>query len=155
MTPAMHERPSVPKAAWVIAVFVFLAMFLGLSIMATRGAAPFPWALFMFIPALFMAGYVVLVGYVYADAKHRGMRYVMWTWLAILVPNGIGVILYFLLREPVPVYCSRCGAPTRQGFAFCPSCGAGTAPACPQCHKVCQPGWSHCPYCGVALASGV
>jgi hypothetical protein len=56
------------------------------------------------------AGDVLLNGYVYADAKRRGMRYVMWTWPAILIPNAIGVILYFVLRDPLLVNCTQWGA---------------------------------------------
>jgi hypothetical protein len=100
---------------------------------------------------LLAAGYALLVGYVYGDAKRRGMRYVMWTWLAVLIPNGLGVILYFILRDAMPFYCTRCGGATPAGFAFCARCGAATAPSCRQCGKVSQPGWSHCAYCGAQL----
>ena len=61
-----------------------------------------------------------LLGYVYGDARRRGMRYVMWTLLAFFIPNGIGVILYFILRDPMPTYCSKCGASAKAAHAFCP-----------------------------------
>jgi len=77
--------------------------------------------------------------------------YAMWTLLAIFIPNGIGVILYFILRDPMPSYCSKCGSPAKQGHAFCPGCGAGILPACSQCHRAGQPGWSHCAWCGAKL----
>ncbi len=88
---------------------------------------------------LALAGYTVLIGYVYGDARRRGMRYVMWTLLAIFLVNGIGIILYFILREPLLAYCSRCGAGVQHAFAFCPHCGAGVLPACPSCRRVIQP----------------
>ena len=50
---------------------------------------------------MFLAGYTLLIGYIYGDARRRGMRYVMWTLLAIFLFNGIGIILYFILREPL------------------------------------------------------
>jgi RNA polymerase subunit RPABC4/transcription elongation factor Spt4 len=103
------------------------------------------------VPPLLMAGFTLVVGYVYGDARRRGMRYVMWTLLAIFIPNGIGVILYFILREPMPSHCSKCGAAAKQGHAFCPVCGAGILPACAQCHRAGQPGWSHCAWCGAKL----
>jgi hypothetical protein len=113
---------------------------------------PEPIRIFLpIIPPLLMAGYTVLVGYVYGDARRRGMRYVMWTLLAIFIPNGIGVILYFILRDPMPSYCSKCGASNKQGHAFCPACGANVLPACPQCQRAGQPGWSHCAWCGAKL----
>ena len=98
-----------------------------------------------------MAGWTLVLGYVYGDARRRGMRYGMWTLLAVFIPNGIGVVLYFILREPMPSYCSKCGSPAKQGHAFCPSCGANVLPSCSQCHRAGQPGWSHCAWCGAKL----
>src|SRR5215470_16750853 len=71
-----------------------------------------------------VAAAVLLVGYINADARRRGMRYVMWTLLALLLPNSIGIILYFVLRDPLPVPCQKCGAPGRPNFTYCPQCGA-------------------------------
>ena len=31
------------------------------------------------------------------------MNYVMWTLLAIFIPSAVGVILYFILRDPIAV----------------------------------------------------
>lgn len=152
MTPVVREKGSIPIAAWVVASSLAAVTLLAMLFVVVRHTGHiFPVMLAMMIGPLILGGYALLIGYVYSDAKRRGMRYVMWTWLAILVPNGIGIILYFLLREPVPVYCSTCGAPAQAGFAFCSQCGVGMAPACPKCHKVCQAGWSHCPYCGSNL----
>ena len=50
---------------------------------------------------LFAAAYVLLAGYVYADASRRGMPAIAWTALTVLVPNAIGFVLYFLLRKPI------------------------------------------------------
>jgi len=103
------------------------------------------------LAAAAMGGYAVLLVFIYGDAKRRGMRYVMWTWLAALIPNCIGIILYFVLREPMPVHCCQCGCVMQAGFAYCPRCGCVTAPACVQCKRVTQAGWSHCAYCGAKL----
>jgi RNA polymerase subunit RPABC4/transcription elongation factor Spt4 len=106
----------------------------------------FAYGVFLILPAM-----VLLVGYVYADAKRRSMRYVMWTWLATLVPDGIGIILYFILRDPLPKPCPRCATPVRSSFVFCPNCGAAMQPTCPQCGRAVDVGWSHCPHCGSNL----
>ena len=152
MTPVVREKTAIPIAAWVVAAIVVAVAVIGVLFLMFRHPGDiFPVVLLLVAGPAFVGGYVLLVGYVYGDAKRRNMRYVMWTWLAILVPNGIGIILYFLLRDPWPVYCSRCGAAAQQGFAFCAHCGVGMAPACPKCQKVCQAGWSHCPYCGTNL----
>ena len=61
------------------------------------------------------AAYVLLVGYVYGDSRRRGMNHVLWTLLAIFIPNAIGIILYFILREPVPLPCPACRDAGPQG----------------------------------------
>jgi RNA polymerase subunit RPABC4/transcription elongation factor Spt4 len=103
------------------------------------------------LPGIPLFALALLIGYVHIDAKRRGMRYIMWTLLAIFIPNAIGIILYFILRDPLLVHCSRCGAAVRPGFAFCPNCGAALKPSCPQCRRPVEPGWSHCPNCGASL----
>jgi RNA polymerase subunit RPABC4/transcription elongation factor Spt4 len=110
------------------------------------GAVPFAlW------PGLLLGILVLLIGYINADARRRGMRYVMWTLLAIFIPNSIGVILYFVLRDPLLVPCAKCGAQVRSGFAFCPQCGSGLSTGCPACKRAVDPDWQRCPYCGAAL----
>jgi len=80
----------------------------------------------------------------------RGMRYVMWTLLATFLFNGIGIILYFILREPllgllfeVRFACQSRILPTAH------RCGSGLQPACPACHRVIQGPWAPlCRGCG-------
>jgi hypothetical protein len=149
MMPA-NRRSVIPPVAWGIAGTVFVLGFLLVNVFFLRqNRAPVPVRILVpvFVPLIF-AAYVVAVGYVYGDARRRGMRYVMWTLLAIFVPNGIGIILYFILRDPMPVYCSRCGHPMHADFAFCPGCGSTILPACQGCHKTLSPGWTHCAWCG-------
>ena len=95
--------------------------------------------------------YLLLVGYVYADAKRRGMRQIAWTLIVIFVPSAIGFIVYFLLREPVLTPCGTCGSPARREFAFCPDCGATLRRACPDCQRPVEPFWAHCAACGSTL----
>jgi hypothetical protein len=102
---------------------------------------------------LFVVAWILLIGYVYADAKRRGMRYVMWTWLATLIPDGIGVLLYFLLRDALPRPCHGCGTVVKAGYTFCPHCGAAMQPTCPQCGRGVEGAWSNCPHCGAGLPS--
>jgi len=150
MMPA-NRRSVIPPTAWAVAGTVFVACFLLMNFifLRRRYGPPFPVVVMapVFVGLIF-AAYVVAVGYVYGDARRRGMRHVMWTLLAIFVPNGIGIILYFILRDPMPVFCSRCGHPMHAGFAFCPGCGCTILPACQGCHKTLSPGWTHCAWCG-------
>jgi len=154
MTPSLDRGSVIPTVAYVFAAIVTMCFgFLGVALVAAEKIPP-PVVLFFFLGAVLMGGYTILIGYIYGDAKRRGMRYVLWTWLAILIPNSIGVILYFILREPMMVYCSHCGYRSKPGFAYCPSCGGAMAPTCPQCKKVVQTHWPHCAYCGTATRAG-
>jgi hypothetical protein len=69
------------------------------------------------------AAFILLAGYVYADSSRRGMPPVPWTALALLIPNGVGFVLYFLLRKPIVRPCGNCGCGVPQGVAFCSTCG--------------------------------
>ncbi|MGA7226575.1 MAG: PLDc N-terminal domain-containing protein, partial [Candidatus Acidiferrales bacterium] len=59
----------------------------------------------MVCPGIIVVVWILMIGYVYGDAKRRGMRHVMWTLLAIFIPDMIGVILYFILRDPLMNKC--------------------------------------------------
>jgi len=110
-----------------------------------------PFFLLTLIGVAFLGAFVLLVGYVFGDAKRRGMNHVLWTLLAIFIPNAIGIILYFILRDPIPVPCPTCGMPARKGHAFCAGCGAAVRAACPQCRQTVEPGWQNCARCGARL----
>ena len=110
------------------------------------GQVAFTCSVFLFVLIWFL-----LIGYVFADAKRRGMPYLMWTGLAMLVPNAIGIILYFALRDPLPKQCPRCATPARAGFVFCSACGTAMQPPCPNCGRGVESAWSNCPHCGMKL----
>jgi RNA polymerase subunit RPABC4/transcription elongation factor Spt4 len=94
---------------------------------------------------------LLFFAYVNRDAKRRGMNATLWTLLAIVVPYLIGVIIYFLLREPLPYNCPQCGATVSARFNFCPNCKTNLRPACPQCKREIRIGNKFCPYCGGEL----
>ena len=158
-----QEWALVPSAARWIAALV------GLVVAASIGGiflVPFvierdlkgffifgPFFLLAAFAASMAAAFVLLVGYVYADAKRRGMNHVLWTLLAIFIPNAIGIILYFILRDPLPLPCPACGTPAQKGHAFCSCCGAAVRAACPQCRQPIEAGWRVCPRCGATLAA--
>ena len=153
MTPVIPRQRVIPSGGWLAAGIVSAVFGLLTSFVVTL-ASDMPWPLKLIIPILIplmLGGYTLLVGYVYGDARRRGMRYVMWTLLAIFLANGIGVILYFILREPLMVYCPRCGAGVQPSHAFCPRCGGGVQPTCRACHRTVQTGWTHCAWCGTQL----
>jgi len=72
----------------------------------------------------FMAAWTLCLGYVYADAKRRAMRPVLWTLIAALFPHLFGFLLYFALRQPMTPRCPKCGQPVTLDQRFCSWCGA-------------------------------
>jgi len=94
---------------------------------------------------------VVLIGYVNADARRRGMRHIMWTLLTIFIPYGVGAVLYFVLRDPMLISCPKCNTRCRAIFVFCPQCGTELSPSCPACKRAVEPTWHRCAYCGREL----
>ena len=95
--------------------------------------------------------YLLLIGYINRDAKRRGMSPTLWTIMAIIIPNALGIILYFLLRQPRSSVCPQCGHAVQTGFNFCPRCNYKLSPSCPQCQRVVGVGDIYCPYCGTSL----
>jgi hypothetical protein len=75
-----------------------------------------------FVGCLF-AIWVLSLGYVYGDARRRGMPAVLWTLVAFLVPNLLGFLLYFVLRKPLASPCRRCGQAITPEQPFCSWCG--------------------------------
>jgi hypothetical protein len=69
------------------------------------------------------AALVLALGYVYGDAKRRGMHPVLWTLIVAITPNLIGFLLYFALRRPLLAPCRICGAGIGPDQRFCSSCG--------------------------------
>jgi hypothetical protein len=72
----------------------------------------------------FFAAWLLCLGYVYADAKRRAMRAVLWTLIAALFPHLFGFLLYFALRQPMTPRCTKCGQPVTLDQRFCSWCGS-------------------------------
>jgi hypothetical protein len=96
--------------------------------------------------------FLLFFAYINRDAKRRGMNSTLWTLLAIFVPYLIGVVIYFLMREPLPYNCPQCGATVSARFNFCPGCKYSLSPACPDCKRPITPGDKFCAYCARELA---
>jgi hypothetical protein len=145
-----EEIRIIPAAAWLGAFAVYAT--LAVVLLSASHQMPLPFRAFfgLGLPLIALI-YSLLAGYVYGDARRRNMRAVMWTLLVILIPNAIGFILYFILRDPLVTRCPACGGSVRVQFAFCPHCGASRGPNCPQCRQAVEAGWTHCSHCGAAL----
>ena len=103
------------------------------------------------------ACFILMLGYVNKDAKRRGMNSTLWTLLVLVLSPGyvgIGFIIYFLIREPLPYNCPRCSNLVGPRFNFCPNCKCDLHPSCPNCkHEIAETD-KFCPYCAQDLASG-
>lgn len=150
-----EEIRIIPKTMMVVAVLAFLGMQALLILVAFRRDphAP-PVALQVLIATLAgsaLGAVMLLVGYVNRDAKRRGMNHILWTILVLVVPNAIGYIIYFVVRQPILGNCPQCGATTNPTFNFCPKCKFNLHPACPHCHRGIEAGATFCPYCSAEL----
>jgi hypothetical protein len=118
----------------------------GLACLALAGvitAGAFVFSCFLFI-----------LGYVYRDAKRRGMNPALWTILVLLLSGPyvfIGLIVYLLIRDPLPYTCPQCAASVSARFNFCPSCKCNLRPACTHCQREVADTDKFCPFCGAEL----
>lgn len=106
--------------------------------------------------SIFVATFIFLVAYVNRDAGRRGMNAPLWTILILVFfPTWglIGLVIYFLMREPLPYPCPQCGTSVSARFNFCPNCKCNLQPSCPQCKREVAELDKFCPYCGNDLTS--
>ena len=75
------------------------------------------------LAGLFLAAWLLSIGYVYGDARERAMRPVPWVFLVILVPHLLGFLFYFVMRHPLASNCTHCGLMVPAGQRFCSWCG--------------------------------
>ena len=167
-----EELRIIPK--WLIGtclvlglVALFLALFINIHNFQT-GDPIFPddsyrnrefeaniWlAALVLLSSLMLSSLVLTLGYVYRDAKRRGMNSGLWTLLVLILSPAylfIGLVIYLLIREPLPFNCPQCSSSVSARFNFCPSCKYNLHPACPQCQREVSDGDKFCPYCAAEL----
>jgi Double zinc ribbon len=118
-------------------------------------AASFAMAGLVTLVAFPIACFLLMLGYVYRDARRRNMNAPLWTLLVfILSPSSlfIGLIIYLLVREPLPYSCPKCGALVGPRFNFCSNCKCDLHPSCPNCKREIVETDKFCPYCAQELA---
>ncbi len=98
------------------------------------------------------ASYVLLIGYVSRDVKRRNMSAKLWMLIVIVMPGGIGAVVYFLLRQPILTRCPHCTTEIASSYHFCPQCQFQMAPVCGQCFRGVQITDVYCTQCGHDLA---
>jgi hypothetical protein len=152
----VEEIRQTPAWAKVAAVLVFLLAEVLLQVLSRRGGPPFWGALYLgTMLGLFTGWWTLLIGYVNYDAKRRRLSRSLWTLIALIVPWGLGALLYMLVRAPLPESCPECHATVESGFNYCPKCSCQLRPACPYCQRAVHAGDLHCPHCGKRLNGSV
>ena len=149
------ELRIIPAWAWVLAASGLVWIPIVFTVVQAHDPKPPFWGrvLLGILCAIFGGCYFLLLGYVNRDAGRRGMRRVVWTLLAIFVPNGLGIILYFLLRQPLPASCPHCSAKVESDYGYCPKCGKNLSLHCTRCQHAIHADDVYCPYCGNPLAT--
>ena len=106
------------------------------------------------LAALCISASLFMLGYVYRDAKRRGMNPALWTIVVLILSPGygiLGLIIYLLIREPLPYPCPKCASSVSARFNFCPNCKTNLHPACTHCQREVSDTDKFCPYCGSDL----
>jgi hypothetical protein len=168
-----EELRIIPKwLIWLCVVLYVVALIIGLAVnvhLIQTGGAYFPGdrsipnpgescaalAAAITAGALVISCMLFMLGYVYRDAKRRGMHAGLWTLLVLILSGGyflIGLIIYLLVREPLPYTCPQCAASVNARFNFCPNCKYNLHPACPQCQREVADTDKFCPYCAAELS---
>jgi len=156
-TPARTKDEIRILAPWAYclyaAVLVTVAVAFVILVRTDRHAPPVAirWLLGLLAGAV-LGCWAVLIGYINQDAGRRRMSRLLWTLIAIFVPNGLGIVLYFVLRKPRIAHCPHCDAEIEPGFSYCPRCRTRLRPICPHCQRSTDHDDKFCPYCGGDLA---
>ena len=148
------EIKIIPKWAIAVAVVAFACMQVVFNFWIPTQKNPPPPVALVFLGLLtgaVIACYVLLIGYVNRDAGRRGMSRTLWTLLVIFIPNALGFILYFLLRQPAMQPCPQCHTQVQASFNYCPTCHTKLHPHCAQCQRPVRLNDTFCPYCGFKL----
>jgi Phospholipase_D-nuclease N-terminal len=79
---------------------------------------------FALLVGILAAIWLLCLGFVFADARRRDMPAVAWMLMAMMVPNLLGFLLYFVLRKPLTDPCPSCGRVMSPEQPFCSWCGS-------------------------------
>ena len=102
---------------------------------------------------LLAALYFLMVGYVSKDAPRRAMSARFWIAICLVMPGGIGAVLYFLLRQPEVSRCPSCSTHVQGDFHFCPQCNYQLTASCGHCFRSVRASDQFCTRCGHELAT--
>ena len=149
------ELRLIPGWSMALAVVLFISMqYLFHRVMPHHRHELLPMRIMMgYAWGAMFASYALLLGYVSRDVRRRGMSAGLWMLVCVILPGGLGAVVYFLLRQPVMVRCPNCSTSMAAGFNFCPQCQFQVAPVCGVCHRGVKITDSFCTQCGHDLAA--
>ena len=144
----------IPTWSVVLAIIVFAAVqYLFHGVLPHRRTELLPMRLLMgYSWGTAFASYVLLVGYVSRDVRRRRMPAGLWMLIVVVMPGGIGAVVYFLLRQPMMIPCPHCSTEINSSVHFCPQCRFQLAPVCGRCFREVQITDVYCMQCGHDLA---
>jgi hypothetical protein len=115
-------RPVRVWAGVIVCCGVGAGLVVGERGASVRGLAADVSASLLF--GILAAIWLLCLGFVFTDARRRDMPSVAWVLMAMLVPNLLGFLLYFVLRKPLTTPCSSCGRAMSSEQPFCSWCGS-------------------------------
>lgn len=142
---------------WVITVLMglmvasfFLLTPLGSNMSADDQKALVVIGIIMLLVIVIVSGIGIAV---YKDASKIGMNPWLWLLIVFYAPNGIGVIIYLVVRhsEKKKPRCGNCLSLLEEDFVVCPKCGHELKSACSNCGKPVEDDWIICPHCKLEL----
>lgn len=136
------------------AVFVLVEYYFWLVFPQTQHHIP-PLGLRIYLNlswGLVAALYFLMVGFVSKDAPRRAMSSRFWMLICLVMPGGIGAVLYFLLRAPLVSRCPACATHVQSDFHFCPQCAYQLSASCGNCFSTVRASDQFCTRCGHELS---
>jgi hypothetical protein len=150
LAPGDEELRMIPRWSMVLALLLFAGMqYVFHGVMPHHKHELLPMRLMMgYAWCSLVASYALLLGYVSRDVKRRGMSASLWMLVCVVLPGGIGAVVYFLLRQPVLSRCPNCATLIASTYHFCPQCQFQMAPVCGECHRGVKITDAYCTLCG-------
>ncbi|MEO6909332.1 MAG: zinc ribbon domain-containing protein [Edaphobacter sp.] len=144
----------IPAWSVVLAIIIFITVqYLFQVVMPHHRHELLPMRILMgYSWGTMLATYVLLIGYVSRDVKRRNMSAGLWMLVVIVMPGGIGAVVYFLLRQPMISRCPHCSTEVTSSVHFCPQCQFQMAPVCGRCFRGVLVTDVYCTQCGHDLA---
>jgi hypothetical protein len=146
----------IPVWSIVVAIASFVLVEYYVWLVMPSGHHPPPLGLRIYLNlswGLLASLYFLLVGYVSKDAPRRAMSTRFWIAICLVMPGGIGAVLYFLLRQPEVSRCPSCSTHVQGDFHFCPQCNYQLTASCGHCFRSVRVSDQHCTRCGHELAA--